>query len=198
VQTSAMNRLVLRLSVCAAIVTCGLPLMLTVGAMRASAQASSKRRVDVTVTDPRGRFVTGLEQQSFEVVENGVRRALTDFSDVASPLSIAIVTDGPLPDVGPLGPEDELIQTPSLSNALRQLAASKNQRKVIVNLSAADASSVPSGIQVLQTDRANLVKAVVELHNQYRLEFESSSPSARFEVVLKPPAGLPHLELTWK
>jgi len=177
---------------------CSLALLLTVGVTRGLAQASSKRRVDVTVTDPRGRFVTGLEQQSFEVVENGVRRALTDFSDVASPLSIAIVTDGALPDVGPLGPDDELIQTPSLSNALRQLAASKNQRKVIVNLTTADSSSVPVGIQILQTDRANLVRAVVELHNQYRLEFETSSPSARFEVVLKPPAGLPHLELSWK
>lgn len=194
-QTDAMNQ---RLSVCAAMAGCGLTLMLTVGATRGSAQASSKRRVDVTVTDPRGRFVTGLEQQSFEVVENGVRRTLTDFSDVASPLSIAIVTDGPLPDVGPLGPGDELIQTPSLSSALRQLAASKNQRKVIVNLTTANSPSVPSGIQVLQTDRANLIRAVVELHNQYRLEFETSSPSARFEVVLKPPAGLPHLELTWK
>ena len=83
----------------------------------------------MTVTDPRGRFVTGLEEKSFEVVENGVRRAITDFSDVDSPIALAIVGDGPLPDVGPLGPQDQLIQAPSASDAVRRLRDSKNQRK---------------------------------------------------------------------
>jgi hypothetical protein len=91
-------------------------------------------------------------------------------------------------------PEDELIQTPSLSNALRQLSASKNSRKALVVTTTTDTQAIPGGIQTLQINRANLLKAVVELRNQYRLEFESSSPSASVEVVLKPPRGLPPLQ----
>jgi hypothetical protein len=173
-------------------------LVLTIVASRAAAQATSKRHVDVTVTDPRGRFVTGLEEKNFEVVENGVRRVITDFSDVDAPISLAIVGDGPLPDVGPLGPQDQLIQAASVADAVRRLRDSKNPRKVVVNLAAMDRQAIPPGIELLQTNRADLFKAMVELHNQYRLEFESSAPSAPFAIVLTPPVGLPHLELSWK
>jgi hypothetical protein len=172
--------------------------VLTIAASRGAAQATSKRHVDVTVIDPRGRFVTGLEEKNFEVVENGVRRAITDFSDVDSPLAIAIVGDGPLPDIGPLGPQDQLIQAASVADAVRRLRDSKNLRKVIVNLTTTDRQAIPAGIVIVQTNRADLFKTVVELHNQYRLEFESSAPSAPFAIVLTPPVGLPHLELSWK
>ncbi len=172
--------------------------VLTIAASRAAAQEPSKRHVDVTVTDPRGRFVTGLEGKNFEVVENGVHRAITEFSDVDSPLALAIVGDGPLPDVGPLGPQDQLIQASSVSDAVRRLRDSKNPRKVIVSLTTADRQAVPAGIEILQTTRADLFKTVIELHNQYRLEFESSAPTAPIAVVLDPPVGLPHLELSWK
>jgi hypothetical protein len=189
-----------RLSAFAAAVTvaCALPIVLTVGALRVSAQDSSKRHVDVTVTDPRGRFVTGLERERFEVIENGVRRAVSDFSDGGSPISVAIVSQEPLPAIGTLGPEDELIQTRSLANALRQLAASKNSRKAIVTTAATDLQTIPSDIQTLRTDPANLLKAMIELRNQYRLEFESAAPSGNVEVVLNPPIGLPRLEVNWK
>jgi hypothetical protein len=173
-------------------------LVLTIVASDARAQATSKRHVDVTVTDPRGRFVTGLEEKNFEVVENGVRRAITDFSDVDSSIALAIVGDGPLPDVGPLGPQDQLIQAASVSDAVRRLRDSKNPRKVIVSLTTTNRQAVPAGIEILQTTRADLFKAVIELHNQYRLEFESSAPSAPIAIMLSPPAGLPHLELNWK
>jgi len=182
----------------AVIASATLPIVLTVGAPRVSAQISSKRHVDVTVTDPLHRFVTGLGQEHFELVENGVRRAITGFSSVDSPISLAIVSEEPLPGVGPLGPEDELIQTRSLSNALRQLSASKNSRKALVITTTTDIQAIPGGIQTLQIDRANVLKAVVEVRNQYRLEFESSSPSASVEVVLKPPRGLPPLQPNWK
>jgi hypothetical protein len=189
-----------RLSAFATAVTasCALPIVLTIGATLVSAQEPSKRHVDVTVTDPRGRFVTGLERERFEVIENGVRRAVSDFSDGRSPISLAIVSGEPLPAIGTLGPEDELIQTPSLANALRQLAASKNSRKAIVTTAATDLQAIPSGIQTFQTDPANLLKAVIELRNQYRLEFESAAPSGTVEVVLNPPTGLPRLEVNWK
>ncbi len=182
----------------AAIVSATLPIVLTIGASRVSAQVSSKRHIDVTVTDPLHRFVTGLEQEHFELVENGARRAITDFSGVDSPISLAIVCEEPLPAIGRLGPEDELIQTRSLFNALRQLSASKNSRKALVITTTTDTQAIPADIQTFQTDRANVLKVVVELRNQYRLEFESSSPSASVEVVLKPPRGLPPLQPNWK
>jgi hypothetical protein len=182
----------------AVIVSATLPIVLTVGAARVSGQVPSKRHIDVTVTDPLHRFVTGLEQEHFELVENGVRRAVTNFSGVDSPLSVAIVCEEPLPPVGTLRPDDELIQTPSLSNALRQLAASKSSRKALVITTATDTQSIPADIQTLQIDRANLLKAVVELRNQYRIEFESSSPAAGVEVIIKPPRGLPPLQANWK
>jgi hypothetical protein len=65
-------------------------------------------------------------------------------------------------------------------------------------LAPADTQAIPAGIQTVQTNREMLPKWVVELRNQYRLEFESSTPSASVEVVLKPTAGLPELKLHWK
>ena len=179
--------------------SCTFPAALTVGASRLSAQGPFTRLVHVTVTEPSGRFVTGLRQEHFQVVENGVRRAITDFSSDPPPISLAIVSDGSLPAVGRLnGPEDELIQTRSLSGALRQLAASKNSRKVLLVTAAVDNQAIPAGIEVLQTDPGNLLRTVIELNNQYLLQFESSTPSAAVEIVLQRPAGLPLLRPTWR
>ena len=163
-----------------------------------SAQVTSKRYVDVTVTDPRGRLVTGLDREHFEVVENGVRRTISGFEDGGSPISIAVVSGEALPDLGTLGPEVELIQTPSLANALRQLEASKRPRRVLMYTSATALPTIPPGIQTVQVDRANLVKTLFSVHNQYRLEFESPTAEARIEVVLKQPQNLPRLQVNWK
>src|SRR5947207_2057936 len=110
---------------------CILVVTFTGGASRVSAQVSSKRHVDVTVTDSLHRFVTGLEPANFEVVENGVRRAITDFSNAGSPISIVVVSDEPLPSLVAPGREDELILARSMPEALLRLAALKNSRKVI-------------------------------------------------------------------
>jgi hypothetical protein len=168
-------------------------LLATALVLTAAAQDLSKRHVDVTVTDPLGRYVTGLDRAGFDVIENGVRRAITDFSDPASPVSIAVVSEEPLSGLGV-----ELIQAASVSDALRQLEASSNSRKAIVTFSAAAPQAIPSSIQTVQTDQAGLAKAVIGLRNQYRLEYESSTESARVEVVLRQPVGMPHLELRWK
>jgi Ca-activated chloride channel homolog len=56
--------------------------------------------VDVTVTDPFGRFVTGLNQGNFEVIENGVGRTITSFRDAGSPIAVAVISEEPLPAVG--------------------------------------------------------------------------------------------------
>jgi len=49
--------------------------------------------VPVTVTDPYGRFVTGLDQSNFEVYEDKIKQAITFFSDSDAPVSIGIVFD---------------------------------------------------------------------------------------------------------
>lgn len=178
-----------------------LAVILTVGAACLSAQVPSTRLVHVAVTDRLGRAVIGLEQERFEVVENGVRCAITDFSGADSPMMLVIVSEMPLPGGAAfIRPEDELIQTESFSDALRQLSASKKPRKVILTTIASGTEAIPSGIQVLQTTPANLSNPVRELDdlNKYLLWVKSSAPSANLEVVLTEPPGLPPLRLTWK
>jgi hypothetical protein len=52
---------------------------IAVAVAAAAAQAPSTRHIEVAVTEPSGRFVTGLEREDFEIFENGVRRAITRF-----------------------------------------------------------------------------------------------------------------------
>jgi hypothetical protein len=197
-QTSVMMRILFRTTRFSALapaffVGWTLPIVLAISVSPLSAQApSSKRLAHVTVTDPLGRFVTGIEQERFEIVENGVRRPITDFSDVDSPISLAIVSETPLAASSLYRPNDELIQTRSIADALRQLSASKNPRKALVVTTTTDTQAI-RGVQVVQANPDNLLKAVVELRNQYLLQFESANTSANLEVVLHQPRGLPPL-----
>ena len=59
-----------------------LAFLLAVCASTVLAQAPTKRVVHVTVTEPLGRFVTGLEQANFGIVENGVRCPITGFTEL--------------------------------------------------------------------------------------------------------------------
>lgn len=152
--------------------------------------------IAVTVTDPLNRLVTGLKQENFSILENGIPRPITFFSGLDSAFSIAVVGEPPLSLGNVLQPQDELIQTSSLSEALNRLIASKNQRKAIVLNLAPEAPEIPAGIQVVQSQ--DPLKGVVELRNQYLLRFQSSAPSARSEVILTPPRGLPPLKANWK
>jgi len=161
------------------------------------AQTRSNRLVHVTITDPLGRFVTGIEQERFDIVENGIRRPITGFSDVDSPILLAIVSEKTV-TMGDLNPRDVLIQTPSLNDAIQQLSASKNLRKALVVTAAIDAQAIPPGIQIVQAKPDDLFRVVVELRNEYLLQFESSDSSGAIEVVLKQPRGLPLLQATLK
>jgi Ca-activated chloride channel homolog len=49
--------------------------------------------VGVTVTDPLGRIVTGLEQQDFRVFENGTEQEIVHFSSQDEPVSIGVIFD---------------------------------------------------------------------------------------------------------
>ena len=49
--------------------------------------------VNVTVTDPYGRLVTGLEQDSFRVFEDGIEQEIVHFSSEDVPISIGMILD---------------------------------------------------------------------------------------------------------
>ena len=57
--------------------------------------------VNVTVTDPLNRFVTGLEKEHFRVFEDKVEQKVTQFSSEDAPLSIGLVFD----TSGSMGPK---------------------------------------------------------------------------------------------
>jgi hypothetical protein len=178
-----------------------LSVLLTVSVMPVAAQLPPNQSavIPVAVTDPLNRFVTGLEQENFTVLENGVPRPITNFSGLDSPISIAVVSESPLPAAAKLSsPDDDLIQTASLSDGLRQLTASKNLRKTVILVTGWDTRSIPGGIQVIQADPGKLLEAVIEVRNQYLLQFQPSVPAARVEVIVNKPRGLPTLKPVWK
>jgi Ca-activated chloride channel homolog len=47
----------------------------------------------VTVLDPLGRFVTGLDKRNFQVFDDGVKQEITHFSDDDAPLTLGIIYD---------------------------------------------------------------------------------------------------------
>ena len=49
--------------------------------------------VPVTVTDPMNRLVTGLEQEDFQIFENGGKQAIKTFANEDAPVSIGIILD---------------------------------------------------------------------------------------------------------
>jgi Ca-activated chloride channel homolog len=49
--------------------------------------------INITVTDSRDRFVTGLEKERFEVYDNSVKQEIEHFTDEDAPLSLGVVYD---------------------------------------------------------------------------------------------------------
>jgi hypothetical protein len=179
---------------------CILTALLAIGISHLAAQQSTRKQsgfIPVTVTDPQHRFVTGLDAGNFVVLENGVPRPLTYFSNMDSHVALAIVSDTPLPIAQGLKSGDNLTQVSSIPEALHWLAASNSERKAIIVTTPPDPQPLPAGIQVMQIDPANASRAVVELRNQYLIRYEPSSPAARVEIALKQPLGLPPLTPVW-
>jgi hypothetical protein len=97
--------------------------------------------------------------------KRGVRRPITVFSDADSPITVAIISETPLPVNSSDRLTDELIQTPSASDAIRQPLASTNPSKALVVTTGADTRAIPGNIQVVQIKPDNLSKWMDELHN---------------------------------
>jgi hypothetical protein len=180
-------------------------LLMCSGAVTPSAQqVLFSRVVYVSVTDPLNRFVTGLDREDFQVIENGVPRPITDFpNSLDSPMSIALVSGAPvstqaLAETWAHGVPVDLTQAQSLSEALRQLAGSKNPRKALVIVGPVDAQQIPADIEAFRADLNIWQKVVIELRNQYVVRFESQAPSASVEVVIRQPRGLPPLKPHWQ
>jgi hypothetical protein len=49
--------------------------------------------INVTVTDPMNRFVTGLEKEHFKLTEDKTEQTITQFSSEDAPLSVGLVFD---------------------------------------------------------------------------------------------------------
>lgn len=181
------------------ILSLGCMMLMATGLYVSAQQASVNRLVHVVVTIPgNGKLLTGLTQENFEIVENGNTRPVTSFN-ASSPVSIAIVGVAPAEIARLKRPEDEWIQTQSIPDALRELAASKNTRKALILTVAADAQEVPEGIRVVRAaDAETLTKAMIEIHNEYLLGFSSADPSSVVDVTLRQVSGLPPLKVTRK
>jgi hypothetical protein len=165
------------------------------------ASAQTIRQVNVTVTDPHNRFVTGLDRDHFEVIESGVRRPITGFSDFNSPITIAVVGEITVQPIDALkGPSDVLVLTKSVADALKQLSASTTPRKGLIIATSLQTSpaTIPEGIQVLRVEPSVVDRAVVELRSQYVLQVPGEGPVSNLEVVVMPPQGLPLLQPHWK
>ncbi len=161
-----------------------------------SAQPTANRFIHLSVTDSSHRFVTGLEQEHFQIMQNGVRRTITSFSGVDTPMTIAVVTDVPIAGLA-VDAQDQLVQTPSVADAIRQLAASKHSRKALITVNpsalAEGSQSIPGGILAMSVGQPAAAKAVVEVRNQYWFGFVTDRPGDA-EVIVKEPIGLPVLK----
>jgi len=157
-------------------------------------QVAYNRLVRLVVTEPANRIVTGLARENFEVLETGVVRPITLF-DTDSPVSIALVGVSPAGAARMKRPGDDWIETESVADAVRQLSAANNIRKVLILSRAIDSQPVPDGIEVLNSDEANLPRTMLEVYTEYVLGVSSFSRTSPIEIRLKPPQGLPPLKL---
>ena len=175
-------------------IACGVLLAGSGFYVSAQQAASTNSVAHVAVTDAANRFVTGLEQRNFEVNESGV---LLPFRllDAQSPASIAIVGVPPPDITGDVLPDDELITATNAPDAVRELMASKNMRKIMILTVAADTQNLPDNIQVFRADARTVPFALREIHKDYLIEFSPSGATSSINVRLKSPNGLPPLRL---
>jgi GWxTD domain-containing protein len=164
----------------------------------ASARPVFNRLMRWTVTDPVNRFVTGLQQEHFDVREDGFSKSLVYFEGPDSPTAIAVCFASDMTDLNNLRAPD-VVQTRNLEDAIRYVTSQSATRKVIINAGcfvSEPGTSIPGGIFALNAAPAMVSKTIIEVANQYVGGYMSDLGSTRTEVTIgKQPAGLPPLRV---
>lgn len=166
----------------------------------AAQQQLTTRVIYTSVTDPQGRFVTGLEPEHFQIFESRRPQRVTGFAGVDSSISVVIVdTSGPSGSVAVLGTSDHISYAASVPDAVRKFATSKSERRGIILIGDAPRrEQIPSDIKVMEASVSSLNKVIIELRNQYVLRFQSPALLGPIEIIVKPPEGLPALKANWR
>jgi hypothetical protein len=177
----------------------GIALLICATTAMAQQRSPAEIRVlPVAVTDARDRSVSGLLPEHFEVLVDSVPRQIVGFCGLESPIALAVVSDEPLALAGELvGPEDELIQTRSLAEAVERLQAAKHLRRTILLTQPSSLRAVPASIRVLQVAPDDVMGAAARLRDRYLLAVEASDATERIVVALKQPMGFPALRVAW-
>jgi GWxTD domain-containing protein len=154
------------------------------------------RLIRWTVTDPLNRFVTGLQQEHFNVSEDGFTKSLMYFEGPDSPTAIAVCSVSDITDLNNL-PVRNLAQTRTLDDAVRYVTSNAATRKAIVNAGCATSAAepaIPGGILIVNTEPTMVSRTIIELANQYVGGYMSATGTSHTDVTIsKPPAGLPPL-----
>jgi hypothetical protein len=143
-----------------------------------------------------GRFVTGIDRTNFGIAENGIRRPITDFSELRNEYLIEFEAANLSANV------DVVLQQPPGLPPLRANLQAPTKR--LLHVTVAD----PLGRFVTGVERTNFgilengvrrpITDFTELRNEYVIEFEAATRSANVEVVLQQPPGLPPLRANLK
>jgi hypothetical protein len=163
----------------------------------ASAKPIFNRLLRWAVTDPANRFVTGLQQENFDVRENGVSKSLVYFEGPDSPSAIAVCSASDMTDLSSL-PVPGVVQTRNMEDAIRHVSSQSATRKVIINAGCsmlAQGTVIAGGIFVVNAQAAMVPKTIIEVANQYVGGYMSDLGMNAEVTIRKQPAGLPPLSI---
>jgi GWxTD domain-containing protein len=152
-----------------------------------------------TVTDALNRYIAGLTQEHFDVLENGFSKSLVYFEGPGSPMAIAVCAGSDVTNISSQ-PVPGLVQVRSIEDAVRHVSSQRAARKVIINADGcsvpASSTVIPRGIFTVKAESAMVSKTIVEITNQYVGGYISDAPGVNAEVTIRrKPIGLPALEV---
>lgn len=152
--------------------------------------AQTPRVIHASVYTQNNKLVTGLEQNNFAVVENGVLRRLESF-DHLGPVTTAVVGTRDFEAPARM----QVLRAGTVPEALAQLAGVTG-RKAIVVPPGADTAGVPGDVHIVidPDPRHGLLVAT----NAYLLRYRSTDPAAPVQVVLADVDGLPPVSVRWQ
>jgi len=162
-----------------------------------SARPVFNRLLRWSVTDPADRFVTGLQQENFDVRENGFSKPLVYFEGPDSPSAIAVCSASDMTDLSSL-PVPGVVQTRNIEDAIRHVSSQPATRKVIINAGCsmlAQGTIIAGGIFVVNASAAMVPKSIIEVANQYVGGYMSDLGTSAEVAISNQPAGLPLLSI---